>query len=174
MGDSTTGGTAPSEGPCDIYEADGVSCVAAYSTVRRLYSSYTGPLYQVRTGSNAMNTGSGGETHDIGQTAEGFADAAAQDALCSGTICSVSRLYDQSGRGNDLTVAKRFIEFPALVRAQPYRAPDAGCCQSRRPVPAQRELRPAQPGDALLRRPRFVSHTVLVFEETHAGIGADR
>ena len=34
--------------PCDIYGAAGTPCVAAYSTVRALYSGYSGPLYQVR------------------------------------------------------------------------------------------------------------------------------
>lgn len=105
-GGATTGGVVVSEGPCDIYEAAGTPCVAAYSTIRRLSSAYTGPLYQVRSGSSDMNTGSGGETHDIGQTADGFADAAAQDAVCQNTFCTISLMYDQSGRGNDLPVAK--------------------------------------------------------------------
>jgi hypothetical protein len=34
--------------PCDIYGGAGTPCVAAYSTVRALYSGYDGPLYQVR------------------------------------------------------------------------------------------------------------------------------
>jgi hypothetical protein len=100
------GGSNNAEGPCDIYEKGGNPCVAAYSTIRRLLSTYTGPLYQVRSGSNAMNTGSGGETHDIPQNASGFADIAAQDAACANTICTVSKLYDQSGKGNDIGVAK--------------------------------------------------------------------
>jgi len=75
--------------------------------VRALSSSYTGPLYQVRSGSSASNTGSGGTTKDIGMTADGYADSAAQDAFCSNTYCTVSKLYDQSGKGNHLTVAKK-------------------------------------------------------------------
>ena len=96
-------------GPCDIYAAASPStpCVGAYSTIRRLRSAYTGPIYQVRSGSNAMNTGSGGETHDIMANADGFAEASAVDAVCTGTTCTVSLLYDQSGRANHLTVAKR-------------------------------------------------------------------
>lgn len=94
------------DGPCDIYEADGAPCVGAYSTVRRIYSAYDGPLYQVRSNSNPENTGSGGETHDVGMTPEGYADADAADAACGGTTCTVSLLYDQSGRGNHLPVAK--------------------------------------------------------------------
>ena len=100
------GGGNNTEGPCDIYGKAGNACVAAYSTIRRLLSTYAGPLYQVRSGSNAMNTGSGGQTHDIGQTAGGFADIAAQAAACANTTCTVSKLYDQSGKGNDITVAK--------------------------------------------------------------------
>jgi non-reducing end alpha-L-arabinofuranosidase len=42
------GAQAAGSGPCDIYAAGGTSCVAAYSTVRALYSAYNGPLYQVR------------------------------------------------------------------------------------------------------------------------------
>ena len=71
-----------------------------------MLSTYAGPLYQIRTGSSDQNTGSGGETHDVGQTADGFADAAAVDAACAGTICTVSLLYDQSGHGSALAVAK--------------------------------------------------------------------
>ncbi len=100
-------GDPPAEGPCDIYEADGSPCVGAYSMIRRLKADYTGPLYQVRSGSNDENTGSGGELHDIGQTADGFGDKAAQDAVCANTICTVSLLYDQSGHDNHLPVAKR-------------------------------------------------------------------
>jgi non-reducing end alpha-L-arabinofuranosidase len=90
------------EGPCDVYKKAGHECVAAYSTIRRLYSTYTGPLYQVRTGSSATNTGSGGTLHDIPMKADGYADAAAQDAVCANTFCTVSKLYDQSGRENHI------------------------------------------------------------------------
>ncbi len=57
--------------------------------------------------SSSKNTGTGGTTADIGMLAEGFADSAAQDAFCSGTTCTVSKLYDQSGKGNDSVVAKK-------------------------------------------------------------------
>lgn len=33
--------------PCDIYKSGGTPCVCAHSTVRALYSAYTGNLYQV-------------------------------------------------------------------------------------------------------------------------------
>jgi len=95
-------------GPCDIYGAANTACVAAYSMVRALSSTYDGPLYQVRRGAPNpfQNTGVGGETQDIGMLANGFADAAAQDAFCGNQSCTVSVLYDQSGRGNNLSVAK--------------------------------------------------------------------
>lgn len=89
--------------PCDIYEEDGGPCVAAHSTVRRLRSAYTGPLYQVRVGGS--NTGTGGTTTDIGADADGFADGAAQDTACGTSSCTISIIYDQSGKGNDLTHA---------------------------------------------------------------------
>ncbi len=104
-----TGGTGGSvsvgERPCDIYAAGNTPCIAAYSMVRVLNSEYTGPLYQVRKGGGNMNTGSGGETQDVGMLPNGFADAASQDAFCGNETCTVSKLYDHSGKGNDLTVA---------------------------------------------------------------------
>lgn len=111
------GGSAPTagaggvssnaQGPCDVYAAASTPCVAAYSTIRRLYSTYTGPLYQVRNGSSAKNTGTGGMTKDILMTADGFADTAPQDTFCAGTICTVSKLYDQSGNANHIGAAKK-------------------------------------------------------------------
>jgi hypothetical protein len=84
-------------GPCDIYQAAGNPCVAAHSTVRALYGSYTGALYQVRRSSD--NT-----TKDIGVVSPGgAADAATQDSFCTGTTCVIPVIYDQSGKGNLLT-----------------------------------------------------------------------
>ena len=101
-GDGTKG-----ERPCDVYAGGSTPCVAAYSMVRALKKDYAGPLFQVRSGSSAMNTGSGGMTKDIGQTADGYQDNAALEAYCMGTTCTVAKLYDQSGNGNDLIVAKK-------------------------------------------------------------------
>jgi non-reducing end alpha-L-arabinofuranosidase len=82
--------------PCDIYEADGGPCVAAHSTVRLLSSKYSGPLYQVTRASDSA-------TQDIVVLASGgFADSATQDSFCIGTSCTISIIYDQSGRGNHL------------------------------------------------------------------------
>jgi hypothetical protein len=45
-------------------------------------------------------------TQDIGVLSPGgVADAAAQDTFCSGTTCTISIIYDQSGKGNHLTRA---------------------------------------------------------------------
>jgi hypothetical protein len=70
---------------------------------RVLRSAYNGPLYQVRAGGS--NKGTGGTTTDIGIISGGYADAAAQDTACGSGACTVSKLYDQSGNGNDLIVA---------------------------------------------------------------------
>jgi hypothetical protein len=102
-GGDGTGGATGIIGPCDLYAADNTPCVGAYSMVRVLDSTYSGPLYQVRRGGNPL--GSGGETLDIGALPNGFADAATQDAFCAGQTCTVSILYDHSEQGNDLTVA---------------------------------------------------------------------
>ena len=96
-----------STGPCDIYASGNTPCVAAYSMARVLSSTYQGPLYQVRKGGTwSATTGvTGGTFLDIGTVAGGYADSAAQDAFCAGAVCTVSVLYDQSGKKNDLKVA---------------------------------------------------------------------
>ncbi|MDX8051813.1 arabinofuranosidase catalytic domain-containing protein [Lentzea sp. BCCO 10_0798] len=97
---AVTPGSAPASaagtGPCDIYAAGGTPCVAAHSTVRALYGSYGGNLYQVRRSSDNA-------TRDIAVLAAGgTANAATQDTFCAGTSCVITVVYDQSGRGNDL------------------------------------------------------------------------
>jgi non-reducing end alpha-L-arabinofuranosidase len=72
---------------------------------RRLNSKYSGPLYQVRKGGSALGTG--GTTQDIGALDDGTADGAAHEAACGTGTCTVSILYDQSGKGNDLKVAPK-------------------------------------------------------------------
>jgi hypothetical protein len=97
------------KGPCDIYAAAGDNCVAAHSTTRALYASYKGPLYQVLRQSD-------GKKLDIGVVepsaspvpdAGGYADAAAQDRFCANTYCWITTIYDQSGKGNNLTQPPR-------------------------------------------------------------------
>ena len=85
--------------PCDIYATGGTPCVAAHSTTRALYGTYTGSLYQVKRASD-------GATLNIAPlSAGGVANAAAQDSFCSASTCLITVIYDQSGRGNNLTQA---------------------------------------------------------------------
>ncbi len=85
------------QGPCDLYQAGGTPCVAAHSTVRALYGSYAGALYQVRRASD-------GTTRDIPVLAAGgYANASVQDAFCANPTCTISVLYDQSPNRNHLT-----------------------------------------------------------------------
>src|SRR4051812_24996357 len=55
---------AAGTGPCDIYASGGTPCVAAHSTTRALYGSYSGALYQVRRSSDNA-------TRDIGLLSAG-------------------------------------------------------------------------------------------------------
>ncbi|MDQ2813113.1 MAG: ricin-type beta-trefoil lectin domain protein [Actinomycetota bacterium] len=96
---AAVGAQAATSLPCDVYGSAGTSCVAAYSSVRALYSSYDGRLYQV---TRASDNG----TLDIGVlSAGGYANAAAQDSFCAGTTCTITKVYDQSPEHNDLTIA---------------------------------------------------------------------
>lgn len=73
--------------------------MAAFSTTRALYGVYSGRLYQVRRSDNNATT-------DIAVVSPGgVADSSSQDSFCSGTTCTISILYDQSGKGNNLTKA---------------------------------------------------------------------
>ena len=114
------GGTIPSraQGPCDIYGSAGTPCVAAHSTTRALYASYSGRLYQVKRQSD-------GRTMDIGivqpvaspvRDVGGYADAARQDAFCANTICIINLIYDQSGKGNHLYQAPPGPQFPGPAK----------------------------------------------------------
>src|SRR3954452_5604069 len=90
---------AAGTGPCDIYASGGTPCVAAHSTTRALFGSYSGSLYQVRRCSD-------GATTNVGVlSAGGYANAGTQDSFCSGTYCTIVRIYDQTSRHNDLTIA---------------------------------------------------------------------
>ncbi len=58
-----------------------------------------------------------GKTLDIGVTRTGgVADAAAQDAFCAGAVCVINRIYDQSGKGNDLLQAPPGPLFPGPAK----------------------------------------------------------
>jgi hypothetical protein len=86
-------------GPCDIYATGNTPCIAAHSTTRALYSSFSGSLYQVKRGSD------GATTNIAPLSAGGVANAATQDKFCANTTCLITIIYDQSGRGNHLTQA---------------------------------------------------------------------
>lgn len=96
-GSSASGNrSSPGAAPCDIYAAGNTPCIAAHSTVRSLYALYDGMLYQVRNAAGA--------TLNISPTtAGGAADSSSQDSFCAGTTCSITIIYDQSGKGNHLT-----------------------------------------------------------------------
>src|ERR1700679_67137 len=84
-------------GPCNLY-ASATPCVAAYSTTRALYASYTGSLYQVTRQSDST-------TSNIGVLSDGYANAAIQDAFCANTTCTITTIYDQTSNHNNLTPA---------------------------------------------------------------------
>jgi hypothetical protein len=94
-----TAASLAAAGPCDIYASGGTPCVAAHGLTRALYSSYSGPLYQV----SRISDGATSNIYPL--SAGGVANAGAQDSFCSGTTCKIVTIYDQSGRGNNLTPA---------------------------------------------------------------------
>jgi hypothetical protein len=108
---STGGTTATGSGPCDIYAAASAKCVAAHSTVRALFGSYTGPLYQVTRASDST-------TKDIPLLSPGgIADSSVQDTFCTGTTCVITKVYDQSGNGN-FVEAETTTSEDATVRSK--------------------------------------------------------
>jgi len=119
-----SGGGSSTGEPCDIF-ASTTPCVAAFSTTRALYTSYTGPLYQVTRASD-------GTTLNIGLLSDGYADASAQDTFCANTTCTITEIYDQSSNHNNLTVAPpggaakgagpNGYDLPAIANALPATA----------------------------------------------------
>src|SRR4051794_11658459 len=98
---------AATQGPCDIYAAGNTPCVAAHSTTRALYGSYNGSPYQGKRSSDST-------TLNVGLlSAGGYANAAAQDSFCANTTCVITVIYDQSGRGNNLTQGSGYWSGPA-------------------------------------------------------------
>ena len=53
----------------------------------------------------AQATAKHAERRELPLSAGGVANAAAQDSFCAGTSCVITVIYDQSGKGNDLTQA---------------------------------------------------------------------
>jgi non-reducing end alpha-L-arabinofuranosidase len=114
-GGSTSAGSGGSTSgadslPCEVFENAGHPCVAAHSTVRVLVRGYSGSLYQVERPDRA--------TQDIGSV-DGYADAAAQDAFCSGGGCTIKIIYDQSPKGNHLTIAPPGSAKPTWAKPAP-------------------------------------------------------
>src|SRR3954464_3640329 len=96
---STPAASAASSLPCDVYAAGGTPCAAAHSMTRALFTSYNGPLYQIKRSSD-------GQSRDIGLLAAGgYVDAAPQVSFCSGTSCTVTKIYDQTSNHNDLPIS---------------------------------------------------------------------
>ena len=91
---------AAGQGPCDIYASYGTPCVAAHSTVRALFSSYNGPLYQIQRASD-------GQYLNIGLLSPGgYANAAPQATFCANTTCTITKIYDQTSYHNDLPISQ--------------------------------------------------------------------
>src|SRR6185437_3315022 len=85
--------------PCDIYATGGTPCETAHSTTRALFAAYNGPLYQVQRASDHAYS-------DIGlQAAGGVVNAATQDSFCAGTLCTITKIYDQTTNHNDLPIS---------------------------------------------------------------------
>jgi hypothetical protein len=74
--------------------------------VRLLRAGYEGPLYEVCRGKDLGGPAAceGGEGADI-FAVNGYADAGSQDEFCGSDACSITTIYDQSGRGNHLEPA---------------------------------------------------------------------
>jgi hypothetical protein len=107
-GGSTGSGGSGASLPGDVLNSAGNKVVTAHSTVRVIVSGYTGPLYQLCKGTANPGPGScTGTTQDI-TSIDGYADAATQDTFCTtGSTCTITKIYDQSGQGNDLEPSPR-------------------------------------------------------------------
>lgn len=90
--------SAHAQGPCDLLSDSGTPCAAAYSTIRLLSQNFFTPLYQVTNTANS-------QTLDIYADSGGFAYTVSQDNLCVNATCTITKIYDQTGNGVDLTLA---------------------------------------------------------------------
>ncbi len=106
---------ASAAGVCDLFEAGGTPCVAAFSLTRALFGEFDGALYRVRN--SATNA-----TLDVGPvSAGGVADVAAQERFCGASLCIVEAIYDQSHSANHLGIERGFDFLPP-----PRNSQDAG------------------------------------------------
>jgi non-reducing end alpha-L-arabinofuranosidase len=84
---------------CDLYATGGTPCVTAHSTTRALFAGYNGPLYQIQRDSDKKYL-------DVGLlSAGGVVDAGPQVAFCTGTRCTITKIYDQTANHNDLPIS---------------------------------------------------------------------
>ncbi|NUP49069.1 MAG: alpha-L-arabinofuranosidase [Catenulispora sp.] len=84
---------------CDVYATGGTPCAAAYSTVHALFAAYNGPLYQIQRASDSSKT-------DIGVLSAGdYANGPAQVSFCTGTTCTITKIYDQTSHHNDMPIS---------------------------------------------------------------------
>jgi non-reducing end alpha-L-arabinofuranosidase len=91
------GGAQTGTPPGDIASAAGTPLVAAHSVTRAMFAAYNGKLFQARRPTDS-------KTQDINTVgAGGFVDLTALNTFCSGTTCTVTRLYDQTANGNDMS-----------------------------------------------------------------------
>jgi len=91
--------TQPGNLPGDIAQAAGTPLVAAHSMSRALFAAYSGKLFQARRPTDS-------KTQDISvASAGGLVDLTALNAFCSGTTCTVTKLYDQTANVNDMSQA---------------------------------------------------------------------
>ena len=80
---------AAAKGPCDILAAAGNPCVAAHSTVRALYSNFSGPLYKVSR--------KDGRSQNVNALAPGgFADVTDQEDFCAAGDCNITKVIASS------------------------------------------------------------------------------
>ena len=98
-GTAMDGGSTPGNLPGDIAQAAGTPLVAAHSMSRALFAAYSGKLFQARRPTDS-------KTQDISvASAGGLVDLTALNAFCSGTTCTVTKLYDQTANVNDMSQA---------------------------------------------------------------------
>jgi non-reducing end alpha-L-arabinofuranosidase len=95
-GSGAAGGGQTGAPPGDIASLAGTPLVAAHSVTRAMFAAYNGKLFQARRPTDS-------KTQDINTVGMGgFVDLTALNTFCSGTTCTVMRLYDQTANGNDL------------------------------------------------------------------------
>jgi hypothetical protein len=108
--DASTPPSSAGSLPCEVIAKDigGARCVSAHSTVRVIVPGYSGPLYQLCKGTSLAGVPNPctGETKDIMAKA-GYADVETHEAFCADQDCTIAKIYDQSGKGNDLEPAPR-------------------------------------------------------------------